>query len=47
MTYKTIEEQKKAIYDIIAKHIETLDILASYQHYMVFGEVKLIEKDKK
>ena len=32
---------------IIKKHVEELDLLACFQHYLVFDEIKLIKKDNK
>lgn len=42
------EEQIKIFEFIIKKSYEDVDILASYQHYLIFGEIKVIYKtDKK
>lgn len=41
---KVKDEQTRILTSIINKAYEEIDILASYQHYLVFGEIKLIRK---
>lgn len=41
------DEDIEIIRKITLEHMEKLDVGASYMHYLVFGEVKLIYKDEK
>jgi hypothetical protein len=41
------DDTKKQMKEIIDRSLESVDILATYHHFLVFGEIKIIWKKEK